>query len=254
MELPKGADMKPPKDSTILMEAHLVHHRSLIEERDNDLIPLQNRYFYEKGGNTMQKESIVLSVGCLFISLLLILPTTSLADDKNEANYEELKSKCDGHKTDCEKLLEFKPKLNDLGTLLFKDLNLKGLFGFTNISGTSGILEQFSLPAEIKRTQKYGIGIAYKDKPLVSSLMAFIQKPQKYTPLQDLVLDPIKLNAEVFLGRVLETKNGLITDKFTVQTSYNAEISYCLPIETLMYHFGKSTGITWFKDKNGDKN
>jgi hypothetical protein len=32
MEFPKDADMMPPKDSTILMEAHLVHHSSLIVE------------------------------------------------------------------------------------------------------------------------------------------------------------------------------------------------------------------------------
>ncbi|MGA2468351.1 MAG: hypothetical protein ABSH06_28915 [Thermodesulfobacteriota bacterium] len=202
----------------------------------------------------MKKESIVWSVGCLFISLLLMLPSTSLADDKNEANYEELKSKCDGHKTDCEKLLEFKPKLSDWGTLLFKDLNLKGLYGFTNTTGTAGILGQFSLPAKIDRTQTYSIGIAYKDKTIVSNLMAFIQKPQKYTPLQDLVLDPFKLNAGVSLGRVLKTANGVITDKFTVQTIYNVEISYCLPIETLIYHLGKSTDITLFRNKNGDKN
>ena len=202
----------------------------------------------------MKKESIVWSAGCLFISLLLMLPSTSLADDKNEASYEELKAKCDGHKTDCEKLLEFKPTLNNWGTLLFKDLNLKALYGYANISGTSGILEQFTLPAEIKRSETYGIGIAYKDHPIVSDIMAFIQKPQKNTPLQDLVLDPFKLNAGVSLGRVLETKNGVITDKFTVQTSYNIEISYCLPIDTLIYHLGRSTGITWFKDKNGDKN
>jgi hypothetical protein len=180
-----------------------------------------------------------------------MLPSTSLADDKNEKNYEELKSNCEkSPKTDCEKFeLEFKPKLNDWGTLLFKDLSLKSSYGFTNNTGTTGILGQFSLPAGITRTQTYGIGIAYKDKTIVSNIMAFIQKPEKYTVLQDLVLDPFKLNAAVSLGRVLVTENGEIKDKLTVKTIYNVEISYCLPIDTLMYHLGKSIRITCFRDR-----
>ena len=199
----------------------------------------------------MQKESIVWSVGCLFISLLLMLPSTSLADDKNEKNYEELKSRCDKEQksTDCGKFdLKFKPELNDTGTLLFKGLYLKGLYGFTNTTGTSGILGQVGMAAAITKTQKYGIGIGYKDKSIVSNIMAFFpQNPGKYTWEQDLLLDPIKLTAEVSYGkelkRIIDPIEPKWVDKYPIKTMYNIEINYTLPIDTLMYY----TGIKQFR-------
>jgi hypothetical protein len=189
-----------------------------------------------------------------------MLPSTSFADDKNEEMHDRLESKCkkemESPKTACEEFdLKFKPTLNREGTLLFKDLYLRGNYGFTNTTGTTGILGQFSMPAAIEKTQKYGIGIGYRDKPIVSNIMAFFpqQNPGKHTWEKDLVLDPIKLTAEVSLGKALKTSfdpvKGKDEDHYPVKTYYNVDISYCLPIDTFMYYLGKSTGITCFRDR-----
>ena len=193
----------------------------------------------------MKKESIVWWVGCLIIPLLLMLPSISLGDDKKETNYEELKSKCDEEQksTACGKFEnKFKPKLDNIGNLLFENLFLKGAYGYTNEAGTTENLGQsIGLAAKIEMTQTYGISLAYKDKTIVSNIMAFIQKPEKNTPLQDLVFDPIKLNANVYRGKVLKTTEaGVVTEESTVKTTYGVEISYCLPIEKLVYYLERS--------------
>lgn len=229
----------------------------------------------------MKKESIVWSMGCLFISLLLMLPATSLAGDKKaeatvkkkeetaaekkvemtvvekKALCKDLKSKCDNlPKTACQEFESTcKPKpepktdLNWAGNLLFKNLFLRGAYGYTDATGTTGIPGQSSsLATKIEMTETYGIGIAYADKPIVSNIIAAILPNTEISPeLKDLVFEPIKLNAEVTYGSTLKTVVGVVTDETTVKTTFNVEISYKLPIDKLVFYLEKSTDITLFR-------
>jgi len=157
---------------------------------------------------------------------------------------KNIKAECD--KTTCQ---EFKstceppePKLNEWGNLLFEKLLFRVYSGYTNETGTADKIPG-GLTTVIERTHNYGVSFGYKEKPIVREIMAFIQEPKKNTPLQDLVLDPIKLTAEVNPGTKLKTTpGGAVTEETTFKTTFNVEISYNLPIDKLVYY----TGISWF--------